>query len=145
MEWERTSPVLHAAYRLLSERPGANPDQEQVAALLPDMERADVTHALMLLRDMDYIGGHVASGPRVDLISPTEKGLQKTMGWPGPDDAKGVGADVLLKALDERIAQAETPDERTRVQRIRDAVADTGQGVVTEVLGAWLARMTGVT
>jgi hypothetical protein len=144
MEWERMSPVLHAAYRLLSERPGANPDEEHVAALLPDMERADVTRALMLLRDTGYVGGYVASGPRVDLISATEKGLRATMGWPGPDDVRGVGADVLLKALDERIAQAETPDERTRVKRIRDAVADTGQGVVTEVLAAWLARMTGM-
>jgi hypothetical protein len=104
MEWEQTSPVLHVVYRLLSEHPDANLNQEQVAALLPDVEPAKVTRALTLLRDTGYIGGYLASGPRVDLISATEKGLQATMGWPGPDDVMGADADVLLRALDERIA-----------------------------------------
>jgi transcriptional regulator GlxA family with amidase domain len=144
MEWERVSPVLHATYRLLGERPGDNPSQEDVAALLPGMSSLDVSRALLLLRDMGYVGGYKASGPRLDLISATEKGLQETMAWPVPGDARVAGFEALLSLLDERIQQAQTTDERTRLQRLRDSAADLGTGVAGEVLGAWVARVTGL-
>ena len=144
LEWEQISPVLHATYRLLNERPNGSVRDEEVAALLPDIDPEQVSLTLGILKDMDYIGAYRASGGRrIDSIVPRERGLQATMGWPTPGDAQSVGADVLLRVLDERIAEASTPEERTRFARLRDAAADTGQNVLSEALGAWLARMTG--
>jgi hypothetical protein len=78
--------------------------------------------------------GRVGFGdpPVMFFIKLTEKGRQEVAGWP-----VAPGADFGAKLLDElerRIANAGDEEERTRLQRFRDAVADVGKGVVTGIL-----------
>jgi hypothetical protein len=107
------------------------------------MEPERVRHALALLVDNEYIGGYKASGGHIDSIMPRERGLQETMGWPTPADDQ-TSAELLLRLLDQRIASAPTEEERTRFQRLRNAAADTGQGILSEVLAALISRASGL-
>ena len=65
------------------------------------------------------------------------------MGWPTPGDVRASGIDALLEELDNRIAAASTPEERSGMKGLRDSAKALGKDVTAEVLGAWLARTTG--
>lgn len=111
-------------------------DLDAVHAALGDAakdEKATVA-ALDVLADADYIDATIGYGnpPKALRIKLLEKGRQEVSGWPASP-----GGDYGAKLLDElerRIAEADDEEERTRLQRFRDAVADVGKGVVTGVL-----------
>jgi hypothetical protein len=64
---------------------------------------------------------------------PTEKGLQITHGWPIPGQSE---VDALLRLLDAMIASPETSgEERSRLQRLRDAAGEVSQSVLSGLLG----------
>lgn len=136
--------MLDATYELLNERPDGSVSDDDVERLLPAMEPVAVRQALQHLADQGYISAYRAFGGRIDSIQPREKGLQIAMGWPHPGAAKPEDAELLLRLLDQRIASASTEEERSRFKRLRDAAADTGQTMVSEILAAYLARATGL-
>lgn len=65
------------------------------------------------------------------------------MGWPQPGSSDPADTELLLRILDDRIAAAGDEEERTRFQKLRDTAAETGGNIVSEVLAAYLARVTG--
>ena len=142
LRWEEISPVLDATYQLLNERPNGDVRDSDVEALLPRMTPTHVRRALTLLVDQEYIYGYKAPLGRVDSIMPKERGLQEMMGWPRAGEADPSRTELLLRLLDQRIAAAESEEERTRIQRLRDAAGRTSESVLGEVLGAWLARVS---
>jgi hypothetical protein len=74
--------------------------------------------------------------------TPTEKGLQITHGWPIPGQSE---VDALLRLLDAMIASPETSEEeRSRLQRLRDAAGEVSQSVLSGLLGAWLSQVAGL-
>lgn len=62
----------------------------------------------------------------------TERGLSMMAGWPSSPGE--VAFERLLTILDERIADAATPEERTKWEAFRDGVLGVGRDVVTGVL-----------
>lgn len=71
----------------------------------------------------------------------TDKARQFLDGWPSG------GGDVLysrfLEALDEAIASANSPEERTRIEKLRTDAGDVGKGVLVSILSN-LARIHGI-
>jgi hypothetical protein len=63
-----------------------------------------------------------------------EKGLQITAGW--PSGAADAAYTRLLALIDEQVEEAASPEERSKWQRLRDAVVDVGRDVAVEVLSA---------
>jgi len=63
-----------------------------------------------------------------------------------PDVTSGQSdVDALLRLIDARINAPDTPEEeRTRLQRLREAAGDVGQSVLTGLLGAWLSQVAGL-
>jgi len=139
LDWEAdVRPVLVAVKDVLDATDDLirGADLESVHTALGDRAVSEgVTHAaLEELRRTDYIEGRVGFGnpPVMFFIKLTEKGRQEVAGWP-----VAPGADFGAKLLDElerRIADAGNEEERTRLQRLRDAVADVGKSVITSIL-----------
>jgi hypothetical protein len=143
MEWNEVKPVLDATYRLLADQDyipgqavaqalGRPPDDERIGRILEQLHRAG------------YIEGQFVMQTSMPvMISPTEKGLQESSGWPAPGASAQV--DLLLQLLDERIADASTPEEeKGRLRRAREAIGGLGREVLAEVLAAYVARVGGL-
>lgn len=148
MDWSEVQPVLETTYRLLAqqEKAGRVTGQAVNEALGRDTNDEATGRVLKRLHEAGYIRGQFAWQTSLPLmIDSTEKGLQQTSGWPSPGAAGGTEqVELLLRLLDERIADEATPDEeRSRLRRVRDAVGEVGRGVFTEVLAAYIARVTG--
>lgn len=145
LDWQRdVLPVLDATYRMLEEQgPYAQLDGKEVAhALGRDEEDMALRHVFEQLGHAGYIKPTWAGVTLPIMIEPTERGLQYAMGWPvlGQSDV-----DALLRMLDQRIESPDTPeDERTRLQRLRDAAGDVGTSVMSSLLSAWLSQVSGV-
>jgi hypothetical protein len=135
-------PVLVATYDLLDETVGGTVEGDDIAARLgrePDdsllydvFRRLDGTGYINVLA----WGGGMALP---SLIEPTEKGLQILRAWPGSE----TDAELLLRLLDERIADESIGEERTRLERFRDAAAELGKGALLAVLTTWATRIAG--
>jgi len=145
MEWSEAKPVLETTYRLL-----AQSDEVSGQAVNQALGRASDDEAagrvLEKLHEGGYIKGHFVMQTSLPImIESTEKGLQETSGWPAPGGAAGAEqVELLLRLLDERIDDETTPEEeRGRLRRARTAVGDVGRGVLTEVLAAYIARVSG--
>jgi hypothetical protein len=74
------------------------------------------------------------------FVQITEKGLQITAGW--PSGAPDAAYQRLLALIDERVEGAASDEERSKWQRLRDAVVGVGRDVAVEVLSA--AAQTGL-
>jgi hypothetical protein len=78
----------------------------------------------------DELSVEQADGPIAFRLG--EKALQNVAGWPG---GSGDLASELLELIDRRLADpAVSEDERGRLERLRQALADVGKGVVTGLL-----------
>jgi len=137
-------PVLEASYRVslreagepyvtqdaVNEEMGREPGDVQTARALHDLWHADYVD------DVLDGGGMGAFGPQRFTL--TEKALQIVAGWPG------FGGESLfsrmLAELDERVASASTPEERTRLERLRDGLVGVGRDVFTNVISAGRRR-----
>lgn len=64
----------------------------------------------------------------------TEKGLQITAGW--PSGAADAAYTRLLALIDEHVEEAASDEERSKWQRLRDAVVGVGRDVAVDVLSA---------
>lgn len=64
----------------------------------------------------------------------TPLGLQLVAGWPSTTGDAAVAK--LFALVDRRIVEAETAEERSRWQRVRDGLLSFGRDALVEVLGA---------
>jgi hypothetical protein len=144
LDWQRSVlPVLHATYDLMDEGRTDMLDGDALLASLVtgDRTKADLYDVFQLINRTGYADVQFASAMSIAFVSPTEKGLQTTRGWPAPGQGD---VETLLRLLDQRIASPETPDEeRTRLQRLREAAGNVGESVLTSLLGAWLSHVAG--
>ena len=144
MKWDEVRPVLEAAYRLMDQDDEGTTWPDAVSAELGKPQDPRILRILGQLYEAGYITGPtIEESPAPISIESTDKGLQLVAGWPTPG-GRGLEVERLLGLLDERIAdEARSPDERGRLRRFRESVVDIGRDVGSEVLGAYLARMTG--
>jgi hypothetical protein len=143
MDWSEVEPILQATYRLLNEEESTTP--EAVCEALGRLAGDEGTiRALALLYEDGYIGGNtIEQSPAPIFIEATGQGLRQTSGWP----REGGGAELvelLLRLLDERIADDETPEEeKGKLRRARDAFAGLGRDVAVGVLTALVSHTSG--
>lgn len=145
MYWPELQPVLEATYRCLSERDEISPE-DVIAEMGEGTDPDHVKRALaQLYRGERYIGGQdVEEYPWPIRIEATEKGLQEVAGWPKPGAAGGDQLELLLRLLDDKIAAPETPpEEKTRLQRVRDSLGGAGRDIIVGVLSNFIAKQTG--
>jgi hypothetical protein len=142
--WPELQPVLEATCRLLSDHDEVSPE-EVIAELGAGTDSNHVKRALAQLYREGYIAGQDIE--QVDWpisITATEKGSQEAAGWPKPGAGGGDHLDLLLRLLDEKIGAAETPpEEKTRLQRARDSLADATRDIIVGVLSNFIAKHTG--
>jgi hypothetical protein len=138
--------VLVAAYEALEDAGSVYPNvqSEHINERLgraPDDPRHDF--ALEYLRKAGYISGQRAgNAPHWHLVTLERDGLVEVAGWPAR--AGSDFAAQLLDVLDHRIETAEDEDERTRLQRFRDAVTSVGRQITTDVLSELAQRSVGL-
>lgn len=142
--WPELEPVLEATYRLLSERDAISP-VEVLAEMGEGTDPDHVKRALAQLYRDDYIGGPTtAQDPVPKIIKATGKGSQEVAGWPKPGAAGGDQLELLVRLLDEAITAPQTPPEqKTRLQRVRDSLVDAGRDLIVGVLSNFIAKQTG--
>jgi hypothetical protein len=82
-------------------------------------------------------GTRTGSGENFLVVAPKLRGKgRRAVGqWP-PD-----GMDALARLLEERIASEPDEDKRSRLIRLRDALADLSQDVLRGVLTDWARRL----
>ena len=68
------------------------------------------------------------------VTSVSERALQAVGAWPSPEDL----VDRLLAALEEAEQAATTPEERTKLQRARQALVSVGRDVLVGAVGSAL-------
>jgi DNA-binding PadR family transcriptional regulator len=136
LDWRNdVRPVLVAVYEALAAEGGMIPTTDLggvSAALGRETEDERTYRVLVELKEKGYISGTQTGGGGFVLIQLQEKGLQEVAGWPTRP-----GEDTyaqLLAALSERIEQSDSPEERTKLERFRDALAGVGRDVLTDVL-----------
>jgi hypothetical protein len=97
----------------------------------PDDRRLDVP--LKYLQDAGYFeNAYRAEGGDWVNISLSEKALQLLAGWPCSGDDT---YDRLLAVLERRIAEAPSPVEKSRAEKLREALASAGRDLVIDVIG----------
>lgn len=87
-----------------------------------------IERTLRSLERAGYISGHDAStmtGFGMMAITLEEKGRRAVGQWPSSDPA-----DAFVRALHRMLATESDPDERDRLQRLRDAAVDVGKQVL---------------
>jgi hypothetical protein len=136
LDWEsEVRPVLVAAYRALGDAGSAYPNvmSEHINAQLgrePTDQRQDL--AREYLRKARFIDGNRAMQGHWHGVTLEQPGLVEVAGWPATPGVD-YGA-KLLDLLEERIEEAADQAERTRLQRVREAVVSVGTNVVSGVL-----------
>ena len=133
-QWERIDvPVLTAIAQHEGDTDRAFKNQDELQeALGEDWEEQVVTAALTRLVNANYLTAIDSSSMGGDYwIRPklAERGRRTVGLWPQDD----LGA-ALIRILDERIAEAATPEERSRWRKLRDSAANVGEGVVAGVV-----------
>jgi hypothetical protein len=117
-------PALGVGIKRLADELGLDPDDEELGRVVYELSQTGYLNATL--------DGDQALTPLFFRLE--EKGLKVVAGW--PTDA---GADLLARLLvliDQRIAAAESPDERSKWERLRDGVLGVGRDVAAEVLAA---------
>lgn len=126
--------VLLDVARRMTEQPGTWVGADTVARELdlPRVQVADALHALTA----DGLFGEVSGGDiesRVDVKGLTPAGRRRVGRWP---DSREAAQLALLGALDRLVEAAESPEDRTRLQRLRDAAGGLSKDTLTAVVGA---------
>ena len=110
--------------------------------LTQERSENEVYRIFHLIKRGGYADVQFGGSMSIGLVQPTEKGLQVTHGWPVPGQGE---VDALLGLLDAMIASPDTTEEeRTRLQRLRDAASEVSQSVLSGLLGAWLSQVAGL-
>jgi uncharacterized protein with LGFP repeats len=137
LDWDAEAyPVLQAVYRAYSNLPAsAGVDQQAINAQLGRESTDGRTDRV--LGELTAAGYLVGSGSAWQLSGPlrsrlSEKGLQLVANWPsGPNDALARG---LLVAIEERIGEVESDDERNRLEKLGEAATSVGVNTLSSVL-----------
>jgi hypothetical protein len=142
LDWTtEVRPVLDATFRLIDDPDVLEVTSLQVADAL-ERPHEGVVQTMAYLAEADYLSTEAsidqASGEVVmEVNGLTEKSLQLVANWPIPGISNDAHA-ALLKVIDERMVDA-VPEERSRLEKLRDGVAGVGRDVTVQVL-AELAR-----
>ncbi len=135
-DWETEArPVLAAVYELVVNRREDATSQSVSLLLGTDVQRTG--SILSYLADDAYFEVEYGFDQTSGEISTEVRGLKaRTLhvlaGWPPPGSRPDASAQ-LLQAIDELMATA-TPEERTRLTKLRDATVGVGTNVLTQVL-----------
>ena len=127
----RDYPVLYAIAPKVDES-GSLVDMEFPAL---GIDESDVHPALRALEEGGYIRMKWADDHGW-VLGLTGDGRRAVGMWPSPESV----TDEIVASLDERIASATDPEERTRWQKIRDAIGGATRDLAVEVLGAAVSR-----
>jgi hypothetical protein len=133
----RDLPVLIAAARHLQDRVGlADKDNDLLdpTGLDPD----DLGRALAALNG-SYLETNIQrsfGGPNSYVITGiTERGRRAVGLWPD-----GQQVDALISGLNEAAEETNDPEEKTRLRRAAEAVGNASRDVMTDVMGAVIAK-----
>jgi hypothetical protein len=136
--WKRLRPVLGAVVQQW-EQQGARDavDVDTIVAALADkMQAADVRRALELLeRDECLIAEFEMGSDGPIAVTLDTKALQRLRGWP-TDASEAAIVQGLLEALDAAIQNTSDPEEKTRLQRLREAAGDVAKSVLAGAIVA---------
>lgn len=139
--WDTLEPIRAAIYERWNAE-GSPPfgltlDDTTVA---PGLTAEQLRVALGYLRDGGMIEYRDALGPQLPMgVRPSQKTIEEFGRWPTNDPT--VLADRLLETLDAAIANATDPEDRSRLQKARDAlgeVSKTAAGGMVVALGKYL-------
>jgi hypothetical protein len=136
MDWEESLPVLRAALGAW-EKAGAPQEGVHPEEIASELGREPQDpHLGAALRQLE-VAGYLSSGlayQQVRYLVPAPRTHELLSGWPG--QTPELLYQRLLEILDGRIADATTPEERTRLEMARDRFIDLGQTVAGGVLTA---------
>jgi hypothetical protein len=101
-----------------------------------------VERGLQALHDAGYIEGIdvTAQGDIFDLLNIRllERGRRAVGQWPAEDQYA-----ALLEVLEAQIAASQDPEQRTKLERLREAAIGLGQGMLATILNAWARSLAG--
>ena len=134
--WEaRDLPVLTAVVAICDEDPWGEADPSEVAGRT-GLSIDEVTKSLWKLAGenppfFSFSDESTFGGRDIGSISMPTGHAQRTVGaWPTPDSV----VERMILALQEAAQNAQTEEERSRLQRAADAVGGVGKGVITGVM-----------
>jgi hypothetical protein len=136
-QWTQVEPVLQATWRLAEERITGSamlniPSSEIALAMGESASEEQVALALDQLAKAGYLDVMRVMGPDVFVEGFTEKGLQLVAGWPtGPAEAM---MNALLESIEQQIQGATSEEQRTRLERFREAATGMGRELLLRVL-----------
>lgn len=128
--WERRElPILEA----IAEADAAGEDVRDSDALAEHtgLTEADLAAGLRGLVDAEMVAGveHVRRRYALAAIHLRERGRRVVGQWPSEDPY-----DELLAIIERRILEADDPQERDRLRRLKNHILDVGKGVVSALL-----------
>jgi hypothetical protein len=135
---ERVLPVLQAAYRVVSEDP-ENP-YVRIDALNAELGREpDDPATRRVFFDLINTGYFFDLHGEFQLSRPgwphmtvlTEKAFQAVAGWPTGNEALYA---MLLAVLDDRIDREEDPEERGKLEKLKDGIKAVGREGFMEIV-----------
>jgi hypothetical protein len=139
LDWETVArPVLEAVYAAWRAH-GAPANGVVTSSVARDIGDANDTvrqtrRAVALLVQDGYLdaAGSMSVDDVPATVVVTGRGMQVVGAWPATTAVAATHA--LLVALDRAIEETAEPEQRTKLQRLREVVIDVGQGTVAEVL-----------
>jgi hypothetical protein len=135
-DWETDAkPVLAAVYDLVENKRSFDVSSVEVAKVL-ECEHEPVARVMDYLASDGYLTvGHLILQTTTEIAVEVERIEPKTLhalaGWPAPG-----GPDVtarLVAAIEDTMAKA-SPEERTKLERLRDAALTVGSSTLAQVL-----------
>lgn len=135
---EREAIILKAVLNAEAEQRSVNNDDVAAAT---GLSRDAVDRGLLALAEANYVTGTNAAAEELCYlldIGLLERGRRATGQWPSDDPAE-----ELIAALRERIEQETDPVERSRLERLRDALGEVSKSVVAGLVTAAAKSLTG--
>lgn len=137
----RDLPILrHVAHRI--EVDDADEVRPEAVATALDVDKDRTLRSLITLQESGFIAGIRADtlgGKYIMVTDLTERGRRAVGIWPSDE-----GVDALVQALRQAAEATSDPEERNALRKAAAAVLGVGRDVMTDVLGAVIAKsMTG--
>jgi hypothetical protein len=135
---DRELPLLEALAELEREH-GVGLDQLVERTGLPREQAAIAVEALI---EDGYVAGsaaHDMGGKDWLSLRLLGDGRRAVRQWPSEDTS----AQALVDVLEQRLAETDDPEERSRLERMRDAAKGLGGAVLREVTTAWARQVLG--
>jgi hypothetical protein len=138
---DRELPILEAI-RSVEEAEGDRISSMDLAKMV-GLPEAEVRVGVRALREAGYMAyGQLLGGEQRSWVATfpglREKGRRAVQQWP----SDGLGS--LVELIEQRIADATDPEERSKLERLRDGLLGVGQGVATSIISSWLRQLSGL-